>query len=321
MKLDFETIKRITLGYVDSLEKDGFLNFYRLTEEQKKAFVTEQDTHVKKINATASIRFDFKTNSKTFKMKFANISEGSSRTFYSFDVYENGEMIYSYFGDYQNVKADEFTVTLCGDSRVQVFFPNLSSVSVVSVELDDGAEIIPTVPKKKILMYGDSITHGYDAVNVSLSYANRVARRLDAEVVNTAIGGAVFNPDVVVKLEDFTPDFITVAYGTNDWSKLKKEVFVKNFTEFLDKLSVTYKNIPAYFILPIWRGDCDRITGCGTFLDHREYMKNEIEKRGYIALESMDFVPHDSHMFSPDMLHPNDNGFFHYANNLIKYIK
>jgi hypothetical protein len=101
MKLDFETIKKITLGAVQSVEKDGKLAFYRLTENQKEAFVREQENHVKKINATCGIRFDFTTDSEIFKLTFADVGSGSSRTFYSFDVYENGEMIYSYFGVYE----------------------------------------------------------------------------------------------------------------------------------------------------------------------------------------------------------------------------
>ncbi|MBQ8605877.1 MAG: hypothetical protein IJ408_04000 [Clostridia bacterium] len=321
MKLDFETIKKITFGYVSFSQKEDKLAFYRLTEAQKAAFVREQESHIKKVNATCGIRFDFITDSKTFKMAFSDVGSGSSRTFYSFDVYENGEMIYSYFGDYEKVSADEFSVSLSGNSRVQVFFPNLSSFSVVSVELDDGATVTPVVPKCNILMHGDSITHGYDAIYSSQSYANRVARKLDAQIVNTAIGGAVFNPEVIEKPEGFEPDLITVAYGTNDWSKLEKAKFQNNFITFIEKLNETYPGVPKYYILPIWRGDNGRVTDCGTFDDHREYMKKEIEKRGCIALESMDFVPHDAHMFSPDLLHPNDNGFFHYANNLIKHIK
>ena len=321
MRLDFETIKKITTGAVDIVDNNGEIEFSRLTEQQKNAFLAEQENFNIKVGSTASVRFDFKTDSKYLKIGFTNVRSGSSRTFYSFDVYENDQMIYSYYNNYTKVTRDEFCVKLSGDSHVQVFFPNLSGASIEYVELSDGASVVPSQFDKNIIMYGDSITHGYDATCTSLSYANIFARRLNANVVNTAIGGAIFNSDVVVKLENFTPDFITVAYGTNDWSKLTKETFDNNFNAFLEKLKATYPNVPAYFILPIWRGDCDRITGCGTFDEHRAYMKKQIEKCGYVAIDDLKIVPNDARMYSPDMLHPNDVGFVHYANALLKYIR
>ncbi len=321
MRLDFETIKKITTGAVKITEKDGKISFFRLTETQADAFVKENENHIKKVFATAGVRFDFYTNSKTLKIRFCDMKRGSSRTFYSFDVYENGKFIYEYFGNYKEITEDEFEVKLSGEGRVQVFFPNLTAPKIEYVQLDDGAYVKPFEADVNLVMYGDSITHGYDATASSLSYANIVASRLNANVINTAIGGAIFNPDIIEKIDSFDADIVTVAYGTNDWRKLEKSVFEKNFIEFIEKLKFVYKNTPVYFILPIWRGNCDTITNCGTFSEHREYMKTEIEKRGYTAIESIDFVPHNTRMFSPDMLHPNDSGFIHYANNLLKYIK
>lgn len=322
MKLDFEQIKNITVGAIDVKNTDSGVEFYRLTKAQVDGFVKEQADHIKKVYATSCVRLDFHTNSKTLKFAFSDIRCGSSRTYYSFDVYENGEMIYSYFEHYTNVKSDEFTVELSGDSHVQIFFPNLAAVTVGEVSLDDGAKLQPAKLSCNLLMHGDSITQGYDAHLSSMSYANLLARKLNANVVNTAIGGAVFNPEIIDKPEGFTPDIITVAYGTNDWSKLKKEAFINNFDAFLKKLKQTYPTSKAYFILPLWRGDSEeRVTDCGKFLDHLAYMKEQIESYGFTAIDGFPLVPRDASMYSPDLLHPVDVGFVHYANNLVKFIK
>ena len=79
-----------------------------------------------------------------------------------------------------------------------------------------------------MIMFGDSITHGYDALNPSFSYANRLADLLNADFVNKGIGGERFFPTLAQLKDDIEPDYITVAYGTNDWAHSPKEVFDKN---------------------------------------------------------------------------------------------
>ena len=51
----------------------------------------------------------------------------------------------------------------------------------------------------------------------------RLADALGAEEVNKAIGGECFFPELAATKEDFQPEYITVAYGTNDWSRKSAE--------------------------------------------------------------------------------------------------
>ena len=62
-----------------------------------------------------------------------------------------------------------------------------------------------------MLMLGDSITHGYDAISPSNSYASLVADMLDANAINKGIGGEVFWPQFAAMLDNITPEIITVA--------------------------------------------------------------------------------------------------------------
>ena len=79
--------------------------------------------------------------------------------------------------------------------------------------LDDGATIEGLYRKYKMISFGDSITHGYDAIYPSLSYASQLAQNLDAEQLNKGIGGDIFFPALLDEKDAFEPDFITVAYG------------------------------------------------------------------------------------------------------------
>ena len=67
-----------------------------------------------------------------------------------------------------------------------------------------------------MLVYGDSITHGYDALAPSKAYSVSVPFTLSANAINKAIGGEIFFPTLARIKSNINPDYITVAYGTND---------------------------------------------------------------------------------------------------------
>lgn len=43
--------------------------------------------------------------------------------------------------------------------------------------------------------------------------------------------------------------------------------------------------------------------------------------KNVVIIEGMDLVPQNTEMFGYAFLHPNDEGFVHYGNNLSKIIK
>lgn len=57
------------------------------------------------------------------------------------------------------------------------------------------------------------------------------------------------------KKEDFSPDYIFVTYGSNDWNYSTKEEFLYNCRTFYDNLKKNYPDIPTFIITPVWRKD------------------------------------------------------------------
>ena len=56
--------------------------------------------------------------------------------------------------------------------------------------------------------------------------------------------------------------------------------------------------------------------------EHREFIKKvALQYDNVIVIDGYDLVPHDTELFSDKRLHPNDDGFKYYAENLIKAIK
>lgn len=206
-----------------------------------------------------------------------------------------------------------------GEKTVSLYFPWSVNAVVREICLDNGSFIVPVKTECKLLSFGDSITHGYDALYPSNKYVSLLADYLNAEEYNKGIGGDMFFPPLASAKEDFSPDYITVAYGTNDWNNCTKEVFVERCSKFFDNLSRTYRNSKIFAISPIWRKDCDSIKKFGKFEDVNEIIKETVLKYENIFFVSgADIMPHDENLLSDGCVHPNDDGFIVYFKNLIK---
>jgi lysophospholipase L1-like esterase len=323
MKLTFDQIKSITAGAVRITEEDGAVRFYRFSEKQTELYKTVRKDFYDKTFSTSGIKLKFKTNSNTLSLTvFAKAS--SSRSFFDHDICVNGELKYTLSGNLKD--GEEISPKTVsgryylgeGEKTVCIYFPWSVDSRILSLELDDGATVIPVPYSCRMLTFGDSITHGYDAENPSKSYASILADYFDADAVNKGIGGEVFRPDLCAIKEDFTPDIITVAYGTNDWSITDKETFDKNSEKFYTTLARLYPNAKIISLAPIVRLDYNRETKVGTF-DYIAKKFNEIAKKipNMIVVDCFPFLPKEKEMFLDLRLHPNNVGFSYYAKGII----
>ena len=305
--LSYDAIRSVSFGAVNITEQENGLRFNKFSD-----FQIEEWTKHGRYNQAASstgIRLDFYTNSSTFY--FA----ASQNT--NFELFINGE-------SKEISSTGKFDVTLEGEqNRITVLFPNHQVNSTVSeVKIDEGATLIPYTYARKFLILGDSITQGYSAATDSLSWANRITRMFDADSVIQAISGGTFRPSTLDPKVDFTPDYILVAYGTNDWSGRPSMEDFKTYAQaYYDKLAELYPNAKIIGITPIWRKD-NHARNVGEFDDMSAELKTIIESVGGYAVNGVDLVPHDRKYYGEDIcLHPNNEGFEHYANNLYDKIK
>ena len=323
MKLTTKQIQDITFGYVQAEETESGLAFYRFTKAHTDFIYTYSGDYGTKSKATSSIRLDFYTDSDFFRFAYANAQKASSRPWYYFSLYVNGELV-STFGEdtlINGLGSCECALPK-GNNRVTLFFPNLFRADVTAVEVSDGASVTPFKPKHRIVFHGDSITHGYDAKNPALSYVNRLAMAWDAEIINYGIGGARFDERIIHEETSPSADAVFVAYGTNDWKCSKSwenlEIACKTFFK---KLVRVHKNTPVFAILPIWRCNYKDETPSGDFMSVRQNIaKIAKEIANATPIDTWDDLPQDLDLFT-DGLHPNDNGFAYYAKAVIKNIE
>ena len=325
MKLTYEQINKIVKGAVKTLEEDGKICFHRFTDEQLDMYREIDAVVFRKAFSTAGVRLEFVTNSRTVTFE-AFVSSGSSRSYFNHDIYVNGEHLYSLGDDLEGVSGG---VTVKGEyelgegeKTVKIYMPWSANSRLVNLELDDGASLAPVEHSLKMLCFGDSITHGYDAANPSASYASILADAFDAEAINKAIGGEVFRSRLGAMRDEISPDIITVAYGTNDWRGRTREDFIVECEGFLKNLSALYPSAKIFALTPIWRGNCKITTRVGAFECVSEKIFEVAETLPNVtAVDCIDFVPHDAKLYSFDVLHPNSYGFSFYADGVISAIK
>ncbi len=247
MKLNLAQIKNSTWGAVSVTEEKGKISFSRFTQEQAELYQNE-----KRHKATAGVRLCFKTDSKRLKMT-GEAFESTSRTYFSFDIFVNGKLrdcIDNFSQIELPPKDPQVRLPLGGfgkeialgdgEKEVCIYFPWSVCPVLEEVCLDDGAFIEPIRPEKKLLAFGDSITQGYDALRPSVRYTSLLADKLRAEEFNKGIGGEVFIPALAETKESFVPDYITVAYGTNDFSLREEADFKVRSRAFFVALSRNY---------------------------------------------------------------------------------
>lgn len=337
MKLDLEQIKNITVGAVRIAEdRDGY-HFYRYTEEQDR-FYFERDKEFPRFYAkslaTSGMRMTFRTDGRSVSVK-GNVSVGTSRGYYSLDVFVNGSAV-GYADNFTGAEMPENFTLYQGElgefqgrfdlgdgvKEVCIYLP-WSVITVIGEIEIEGATFVEGVKRDKTLLaFGDSITQGYDALRPSCRYASILADRLGADEVNKAIGGEIMVPELAGMKDDIIPDYITVAYGTNDWSNRREDDFKARCREFYQTLSKTYPDSRIFAITPIWRADYTGERAFGAFdLVEKDIAEAVADLDNVTLIRGFDLVPHDTKFYADLRLHPNDGGFIHYGENLYREIK
>lgn len=334
MTLDLSKIQQITTGAVNITEENGVFCFHRFTPEQENLYFESDLKHYHRTRTTAGVKLVFKTDSKNLFIKINALSTGT-REYFSLDVLADNLPL-GYIDNFSDTKLQrDYTKQvfpmgvfcksfMLGDGikEVCVHLPWSVEALIEEISIDDNAFIEGIKRQKKLIAYGDSITQGYDALRPSNRYAARLADALCAEEFNKGIGGEIFFPKLATLRDSFVPDYITVAYGTNDWNHIDKKRFERNCKDFYANLANSYPESKIFAIAPVWRKDKDEERVFGAFESAEEYIRQvAVQHENIFFVSGYDFVPKDEKYFADLRLHPNDIGFEHYGENIYNKIK
>ena len=164
MKLTREKLIELSHGAVRVVEERGKISFCRFTEEQQLLYKNagNQSFYLKTFTP-AGVRLVFRTNSTSLLLK-VNIPFVTTRSYFSIDVYVNGEMTgcvnnyadFDFSGDYTKIRypIGRFEKSFdLGDGikNVTVFLPWSVPTEIEEISIDDGAFAEPVVRNKKCL--------------------------------------------------------------------------------------------------------------------------------------------------------------------------
>lgn len=272
MKLTLDQLRLITSGAIQiTQEEDGF-HFFRFTEAQMALEHPYVPWLMQKHRATAGICLSFRTDSSILHL-CADMTVGSGRPYYALDVVVNGTRIggidnFSHLelpADYTELPLERHIHTAdfplgTGEKDVRIYLPWGACTVLKELALENGASLIPQMPEKKLLVFGDSITQGYDALYPSRHYVPRLGQALNAQVYNKALGGAISFPELAAARKPFDPDYVLVAYGTNDWRKIPLTDHLRRYRALLTAIRNNYPGAQFFCSRPsgaktlMWRG-------------------------------------------------------------------
>lgn len=331
MLLDFRQICSVTTGAVQIEQQEDGIHFYRFTDAQQKMLCNRSDDFYKRSFGTAGIRLRFRTDSTLLGLQFSVLYTGVN-SIPVMDVSVNGvftegmEDLYSamlapYHGDreqpYHIFKKEWYLDA--GQKDICIYLPWCAAFILRELSLSEGAMLTPLLPEKVALCYGDSITHGAESSSSKNRYISRFCDYLGAAEYSKAICGEKFWPELADTREPIDPDYITVAYGTNDWSKTTAEEVKANCLGFYHNIIKNYPKAKLIAITPTWRADEHTKGREITLADVHELICQAVEEHPNVTvIRGYDLVPHDPVYFEDLRLHPNDAGFDFYYNNLVK---
>ena len=330
MQLTFEQIKAITTGAVDIEQEETGIRFYRFNREQRDLYQPRVRLLAEKMLSSAGIQLSFRTDSSTLFLR-TTVSKGSGSDHFSFDLFVDGVHTDSLDNFSHGTDSDSYalgtyekTFTLGpGEKDVCLYFPWSVAVTVEALSLDEAAVMTPMPPAKKLLVYGDSITHGNTVRYSCNHYIPRLARAMEVQVRNKAIAGTTTFPELVLTESPYAPDYVLVAYGSNDWDRHEEAFFAEKYRQMMEVIAQNYPRAQVFVISPIWRDDQntrERKMGPLSAIEEN-ILAITGDFPNVTVIPGIDLVPHELQYYADAGLHPNDAGYEFYFHNLWSKIK
>lgn len=334
MILDSTQIKSITQGAETVKEIDGAIWFSRFTDEEMALYLARPGFDFR-AKGTAGIQMEFTTDAQKMFLQVTTPEEPHYHKFFAYDIIVDGKLtaqLRNFEGEPENGSYSQ-AVFLTDHPRgsfelgrgvktVRIVFPWSMSLGLEKMELVGATFVEPVKRKKKLLIYGDSITQGSCSLYPSLTYAARITQWLNADAINKGVGSESYFPELAEAAAAPEPDYITVAYGVNDWCNFTKEEFAENCRKFWTAICRKYPKAQKFALTPIWYLDWQNVKSFGPFEEIGQVISAvAAELSDITVVNCTDFVSRDNTDFGDLWIHPNHNGFGMYAENLQKALE
>ena len=314
MKLGVKTIEKLTQGALYFENRGGYLFPYHYSKNQLEHFKREGfiDGWLDRAYFHGGVFVRFITDATNMTLTYKPYGFSSDQN--TIDVFVDNILFESQHIDREGKQTLECEFRH-GVKQITIYLPFDCQLGLKSIDLNGAYRSVKNKGKKTLII-GDSITQGYGAIISSCAYVSALERKTGLNIVAQGIGGYRFEPADVIKIENYEPELIISALGTNYYDDLTYD-YEKNASEYLKNLAELYKDKQILCLTPLWRFDADmvRFTWC------INTMKKEASKYENITvIDGFDLVPNVDECFS-DKVHPNAYGSEQLATNLMKFMK
>lgn len=317
--LDRDDLPTLLTGCIQTQPTAKGLLLRRLTQKQLAHFESLGEPSELRARCAAGIMLCIDTDSQTLDLTGRVLT--GARTYAGFDVEVDGRVIEAHRIDTspETRTLRLFDLPTGPSRRIVVTFPQSAIVELDALTLASGSKATaPAADREKYLAIGDSITHGMDARGPSSAYALQLARLLDMELLNVGVGGHIYDLGALDDDLPFKPDLVTIAYGTNDWSRGTSQAEIAATVEqYLTRLLESIASAASVYVLtPIWRQNGDEAKPSGTLVEFSGAIATAASSFDPVTVvDGTTLVPHLPDLYA-DGVHPTDEGFLHYTINL-----
>ena len=315
---------KLFLNYLDVLEINGYYKAERLSKKQKEGFKNQRELLSVQTEYSSGIVVEFFSN--TTSVQFDYKTGFCKEAFAYFDILIDDEYFESISCSNYNYFKYKFEVNFNNrdKKKISIYFPHSSSIMINNFKIDDNSSFRYSESRKNpIVFLGDSITQGYASLHPINTYPALLSKKLNMNFINQGVAGAFHDFNTLDETLSIKPSAVISAYGTNDWSFIDSINNLKsNIEKYFNKLHKQYSSIPIFIITPIWRGDYLKTNDLGTIFDVISILIKEANKYdNFTIIDGFELTFHDATNFDDMVLHPNEDCFKVYAENLYQNIK
>jgi lysophospholipase L1-like esterase len=202
------------------------------------------------------------------------------------------------------------------DQPATVYLPEGMRPTITSVAPVGAGTLEPAPALPRWVCYGDSIAEGWVASAPALTWVATAAREQRLDVANLGYAGAARGEIVSAEQVAGLPaDVISIAYGTNCWSKVpfSADMIGAGFEAFLRVVRARHADTPVVVVSPILRPQAETTPNVlgATLADLRRRMEDTVAALIDAGDRSLRLVPGANLVGESELadgIHPDDAG-------------
>jgi lysophospholipase L1-like esterase len=210
----------------------------------------------------------------------------------------------------------------------ELVLPYGDSVDVLGISVAPGARFDTPPPRtaQRLAAYGDSITHGFTASDVSKTYAFLFAQKKNWQLVNMGLGGRSSAANDGALIAALGCDVVSVLIGANDWQGGRPlAAFRANMEGFIRNLRAKQPAVPLIVITPLWVPPTWKPPAARLDLEAYRQVLREVVAAAHdpriTLVEGPALIDHELRYLDAVVVHPNNAGFAQMAERLAAAVR